>query len=248
MLRSREQVATAIRLEGVGKTYGKGRSAVEALRDVNVDFPEHSFTAVMGPSGSGKSTMIQCAAGLDTPSSGTVYLGDVKLNKLKEPKLTTTRRDQIGFIFQSFNLLPSLNAYQNIILPLKLAGKTPDKQWVQQVIDDVGLSQQMKQRPAELSGGQQQRVAIARALVTRPQVIFADEPTGALDTRTGRDILTLLRRTVDELGQTVIMVTHDPVAASFADRVFFLKDGRLVDELRRPTVDQVAERLIRLEP
>lgn len=238
----------AVRLDGVGKTYGRGKGAVEALRDVHVSFPEGTFTAVMGPSGSGKSTMIQCAAGLDTPSTGTVWLGDITLNKLKEPKLTTTRREHLGFIFQAFNLLPTLNAQQNIILPLKLAGKKPDRVWFDQVVAGVGLTQQLRQRPSELSGGQQQRVAIARALVTRPKVIFADEPTGALDTRTGRDILGLLRQTVDRFGQTVIMVTHDPVAASYADRVLFLKDGRLVDEMHHPTVERVAERLIRLEP
>jgi putative ABC transport system ATP-binding protein len=191
----------------------------------------------MGPSGSGKSTLIQCAAGLDRPTSGRVLLGDVELSRLKEPKLTRTRREHIGFVFQAFNLLPALTAQQNIVLPLRLAKGRVDRAWLDAIVEQVGMSAHLRQRPAELSGGQQQRVAIARA----------DEPTGALDTRTARDILTLLRTTVDSFGQTLIMVTHDPVAASYADRVLFLADGQLVDRMPEPTADAVAARLTRLE-
>jgi putative ABC transport system ATP-binding protein len=237
----------AIELQGLSKTYGKGRHAVTALRDIYQQFPAGSFTAIMGPSGSGKSTLIQCAAGLDKPSTGRVLLGTVELNRIKEPTLTTTRREQIGFIFQAFNLLPSLNARQNIELPIRLAGKRVDRDWINKIVTQVGINDRLKQRPAELSGGQQQRVAIARALAPRPRVVFADEPTGALDTRTARDILELLRHTVDEFGQTMIMVTHDPVAASFSDRVLFLADGQIVDETTDPTADAVAARLTRLE-
>jgi len=231
----------------VTKSYGRGSGAVLALRDVSVAFGERTFTAVMGPSGSGKSTLIQCAAGLDKPSSGSVWLGETELSKLKEPKLTVTRREQIGFIFQAFNLIPSLNTQQNIALPLKLSGQDLDRAWFNQVVDSVGLSGYLKRRPAELSGGQQQRVAIARALVAQPRVVFADEPTGALDTRTSKEILNLLRLTVDQFGQTIIMVTHDPMSASFADRVLFLADGEIVDEMHQPTVERIAARMTRLE-
>jgi putative ABC transport system ATP-binding protein len=237
----------AIQLQGLSKTYGKGKHVVAALREINEQFPQGSFTAIMGPSGSGKSTLIQCAAGLDTPSTGKVLLGSIELNQLKEPTLTITRREQIGFIFQAFNLLPSLNARQNIELPIRLAGKAVDRGWIERIVTQAGIGDRLKQRPAELSGGQQQRVAIARALAPRPRVVFADEPTGALDTRTARAILELLRATVDEFGQTIIMVTHDPVAASFSDRVLFLADGRIVDETDEPTADAVAARLTRLE-
>jgi putative ABC transport system ATP-binding protein len=237
----------AIELRDVQKTYGRGKNAITALHGVSVAFEEGSFTAVMGPSGSGKSTMIQCAAGLDKPGKGKVLLGDIELQKLKEPHLTVTRREQIGFIFQAFNLLPFLNARQNIELPVKLAGGTIDRAWLDQIIAGVGMTDRMKQRPAELSGGQQQRVAIARALACKPRVVFADEPTGALDTRTAKDILGLLRQTVDQMGQTVIMVTHDPLAASYADRVLFLADGRIVTELYRPSIDVIASTLTRLE-
>jgi putative ABC transport system ATP-binding protein len=239
--------AAAIELRDVQKTYGRGKGAVTALHGVSVAFGEGSFTAVMGPSGSGKSTMIQCAAGLDKPSKGKVLLRDVELQKLKEPKLTVTRREQIGFIFQAFNLLPFLTALQNIELPVKLAGGTIDRAWLERIVADVGMTERMRQRPAELSGGQQQRVAIARALACRPRVVFADEPTGALDTRTAKDILGLLRQTVDQMGQTVIMVTHDPLAASYADRVLFLADGHIVSELHRPSIDAIASTLTRLE-
>jgi putative ABC transport system ATP-binding protein len=237
----------AIEIRKVTKSYGRGSGAVLALRNVSVAFGERTFTAVMGPSGSGKSTLIQCAAGLDKPSSGSVWLGETELSKLKEPKLTVTRREQIGFIFQAFNLIPSLNTQQNIALPLKLSGQQLDQVWFNQVVESVGLSDYLKRRPAELSGGQQQRVAIARALVAQPRVVFADEPTGALDTRTSKEILNLLRLTVDQFGQTIIMVTHDPMSASFADRVLFLADGEIVDEMYEPTVERIAARMTRLE-
>jgi putative ABC transport system ATP-binding protein len=237
----------AVRLDRVTKTYGKGAGAVTALRDVTITLPRGSFTAVMGPSGSGKSTFMHCAAGLDRPSSGIVHLGDVDLTRLREPKLTELRRVRVGFVFQAFNLLPSLTAVQNVTLPLRLAGARIDPVWLRAVLDQVGLTDRAGHRPAQLSGGQQQRVAIARALVTRPEVVFADEPTGALDSRTGREVLGLLRQVVDELGQTVVLVTHDPVAASYADRVLFLADGRFVGELAAPTVGRVAEQMTHLE-
>jgi putative ABC transport system ATP-binding protein len=239
---------TAVRLRQVTMTYGKGASAVQALREVTLALPKGSFTAVMGPSGSGKSTLMHCAAGLDRPTSGTVHLGEVELTGLREPRLTVLRRQRVGFVFQAFNLLASLTAVQNITLPLRLAGARPDPAWLRQVLDRVGLTSRAGHRPAQLSGGQQQRVAIARALVTRPEVVFADEPTGALDTRSGREVLGLLRQVVDGLGQTVVMVTHDPVAASYADRVLFLADGRLVGELTGPTAERIAQRMTRLEP
>jgi putative ABC transport system ATP-binding protein len=234
-------------LQQVTKTYGKGASAVHALREVTVALPRGSFTAVMGPSGSGKSTFMHCAAGLDRPTGGTVQLGEVELTALREPNLTRLRRERVGFVFQAFNLLPSLTAAQNVTLPLRLAGLRPDPAWLRQVLDRVGLIGRAGHRPAQLSGGQQQRVAIARALVTRPEVVFADEPTGALDTRTGRTVLGLLREVVDDLGQTVVMVTHDPVAAAYADRVLFLADGRFVGELTDPTAGRIAERMTHLE-
>jgi putative ABC transport system ATP-binding protein len=237
----------ALAVTDLTRTYGRGRQAVHALRGVTEQFPVGSFTAVMGPSGSGKSTLIQCAAGLDKPSTGQVLLGDVQLSRLKEPKLTRTRREHIGFIFQAFNLLPALDARQNIVLPLKLAGGHLDQAWLREIVQRVGMSEHLRQRPAELSGGQQQRVAIARALLARPRVVFADEPTGALDTQTARDILLLLRVTVDALQQTMIMVTHDPVAASYADRVLFLADGVVVDSMLHPSADEIAARLTRLE-
>jgi putative ABC transport system ATP-binding protein len=237
-----------VALRQVTKTYGKGASAVQALREVTVALPKGSFTAVMGPSGSGKSTLMHCAAGLDQPTSGTVHLGEVELTGLREPRLTVLRRQRVGFVFQAFNLLASLTAVQNITLPLRLAGARPDPAWLGQVLDQVGLTSRAGHRPGQLSGGQQQRVAIARALVTRPEVVFADEPTGALDTRSGREVLGLLRQVVDGLGQTVVLVTHDPVAAASADRVLFLADGRLVGELTGPTAERIAERMTRLEP
>jgi putative ABC transport system ATP-binding protein len=240
--------AAAVRLTGVTKRYGKGAGAVTALRDVSIALQTDSFTAVMGPSGSGKSTFMHCAAGLDRPTSGTVHLGDVELSRLREPRLTELRRERVGFVFQAFNLLPSLTAEQNVTLPLRMAGVRADRAWVRGVLDRVGLADRAGHRPAQLSGGQQQRVAIARALAARPDLVFADEPTGALDTRTGREVLGLLRRVVDDLGQTVVMVTHDPVAASYADRVLFLADGRFVGELASPGAEQIAEWMAHLEP
>lgn len=232
----------AVRLHAVTRSYGKGAAAVTALDRVTLDIPKGTFTAVMGPSGSGKSTLLQCTAGLDRPTGGTVLLGDIDLTTLSENKLTLLRRERIGFVFQAFNLLPSLTAEQNVALPLRLAGRRPRRGSVLDVLERVGLRDRAGHRPSELSGGQQQRVALARALVTRPDVLFGDEPTGALDSRTGREVLTLLRDMVDE-GQTVIMVTHDPMAASYADRVLFLADGRVRDALDSPTAERVAERM-----
>ncbi|TDV53869.1 ABC transporter ATP-binding protein [Actinophytocola oryzae] len=238
--------ATAVQLTEVSKVYGRGAASVTALDKVSIALARGSFTAVMGPSGSGKSTFLHCAAGLDRPTSGTVRLGDTDLTRLKEAALTELRRERIGFVFQAYNLLPALNVEQNITLPLRLAGRGADQAWLREVVSRVGLADRLTHLPSELSGGQQQRVAIARALVTRPEVMFADEPTGALDTRTGRQVLTLLRDVVDHFKQTVLMVTHDPVAASFADRVVFLADGRFADSLDRPNPAAVAERMTRL--
>lgn len=237
----------AVALAGVSKVYGRGGSAVTALRDVSVSFGRGSFTAVMGPSGSGKSTLMHCAAGLDRPTSGTVHIGDTDLSTLKEAALTRMRRERVGFVFQAFNLLPALTVGQNVTLPLRLAGRRIDRHWAREVLARVGISELARRRPAALSGGQQQRVAIARALVTRPEVLVADEPTGALDSRTGHEILDLLRAAVDRMGQTVLMVTHDPVAASYADRVVFLSDGRLAGELVDPTIDQIAAHVTHLD-
>ncbi|MEV6822860.1 ABC transporter ATP-binding protein [Nocardiopsis dassonvillei] len=239
--------AWAVRLAGVTKVYGEGAGAVHALREMSIDLPRGGFTALMGPSGSGKSTFLHCAAGLDTPTSGTVYLGETELSGLTEHRLTELRRERAGFVFQAFNLLPSLDVLGNITLPLRLAGKQADPDWLREVIDRVGLSNRTSHRPAQLSGGQQQRVAVARALVTRPEVVFADEPTGALDSRTAADVLTLLRRVVDQTHQTVIMVTHDPVAASYADVVLILADGRIVDSLSAPTVNTITQRVVSAE-
>jgi putative ABC transport system ATP-binding protein len=239
--------ASAVSLSGVTKVYGRGAEVVHALRGVDVDIRPGSFTAVMGPSGSGKSTFLHCAAGLDRPTDGRVVLAGTDIAELSETKLTRMRRTRVGFVFQAFNLVASLTAEQNVTLPLRLAGERPNRAWVREVLGRVGLRDRAKHRPAQLSGGQQQRVAIARALVTRPDVLFADEPTGALDTRTGREVLTLLREVVDAYGHTVVMVTHDPVAASYADRVLFLADGRLVDTLEAPTAELVADRMIRME-
>ena len=237
----------AVALHGVSKVYRSRSGAVAALRDVSVDLPAGTFTAVMGPSGSGKSTLLQCAAGLDRPTSGEVYLSGQPLGKLSETKLTLLRRERIGFVFQSFNLLPSLTAELNVALPLRLAGRRPSRQQVRAVLATVGLADRARHRPAQLSGGQQQRVAIARALIAKPDVLFADEPTGALDSTTGREVLGLLRGLVDRERQTIVMVTHDAVAASYADRVVFLADGRLVDELVAPTPQSVAARMTGLE-
>ncbi|WP_123669817.1 ABC transporter ATP-binding protein [Actinocorallia herbida] len=244
--RVRAATGHAVALDGVSKVYGKGRRAVAALRDVTVGLPRGRFTAVMGPSGSGKSTFLHCAAGLDRVSSGKVRLGATDLTRMDEKRLTILRRERIGFVFQAFNLVPSLTVRDNVTLPLRLAGARIDRERVREILARVGLEGRAGHRPGELSGGQQQRVAIARALVADPEVLFGDEPTGALDTMTAREVLTLLRRTVDELGQTVVMVTHDPVAASYADAVLFLADGRIVDTLAAPTAGQVADRMTKL--
>ena len=233
----------AARTEDAVKVYGKGGTEVRALDGVTVGLPAGRFTAIMGPSGSGKSTLMHCLAGLDTLTSGQVFLGDIELGTLSDKQLTKVRREHIGFVFQSFNLLPTLTAYENITLPMALAGRRPDKQWVREIVDTVGLTQRLKHRPSELSGGQQQRVAVARALASRPALVFADEPTGNLDSRTGGEILSFMRSAVDELGQTIVMVTHDASAASYADTVLFLEDGRIVDSMAAPTPDRILDRM-----
>jgi putative ABC transport system ATP-binding protein len=225
------------------KRYGAGDTAVTALDDVTVQFLRGSFTAIMGPSGSGKSTLMHVAAGLDTLTSGEVVIGGQPLSELTDNHLTRVRRDRLGFVFQSFNLIPTLTAYENITLPIRLAGRRIDEPWVRQLVEMVGLTDRVDHRPSELSGGQQQRVAVARALATRPELVFADEPTGNLDSRTGTEILEFLRRAVREMGQTVVMVTHDPVAASFADHVLFLADGRIVDQLEDPNPRRILDRM-----
>jgi putative ABC transport system ATP-binding protein len=231
----------AARAEGVSKFYGSGDAAVAALDSVHVGLDQGRFTAIMGPSGSGKSTLLHMLAGLDRPTSGEVYLGDTEITSLNDKALTLLRRDRIGFIFQSFNLLPTMTAAENIVLPMRIAGRKPDDHWVASIVETVGLSGRLGHRPTELSGGQQQRVAAARALASRPDIVFADEPTGALDSRSGTDLLGFLRGAVDELGQTVVMVTHDPTAAGYADRVIFLADGHIVDEMHTPTAEQVLD-------
>ncbi|WP_051969821.1 ABC transporter ATP-binding protein [Kitasatospora azatica] len=233
----------AARVEEAVKIYGIGDTEVRALDHVSVDFPAERFTAIMGPSGSGKSTLMHCAAGLDTLTAGAAYLGDTELTGLTDRRLTLLRRERIGFVFQAFNLVPTLTVPENITLPLDLAGATPDQAWLTSLIDVIGLGDRLRHRPTELSGGQQQRVAVARALAARPEVVFADEPTGNLDSRTGAEVLGLLRRAVDEMAQTVVMVTHDPSAAAHADQVLFLADGRLVDTMAAPTADRVLDRM-----
>ncbi|MFI8180916.1 ABC transporter ATP-binding protein [Actinacidiphila glaucinigra] len=240
---SGERTAVAARALQVTKAYGSGETRVVALDAVDVDIDRGRFTAIMGPSGSGKSTLMHCLAGLDTVSDGRIWVGETEITQLKDKKLTQLRRDKIGFIFQAYNLLPTLNAAENITLPMDIAGRKADPQWLQRVVETVGLAGRLKHRPGQLSGGQQQRVAVARALAARPEIIFGDEPTGNLDSRAGAEILGFLRRSVDELGQTIVMVTHDPVAASYADRVLYLADGRIVDEMRDPTADSVLERM-----
>ncbi|MCX5382015.1 ABC transporter ATP-binding protein [Streptomyces sp. NBC_00083] len=235
--------AVAARAIELSKVYGTGETQVVALDQVTVDFRQGEFTAIMGPSGSGKSTLMHCVAGLDSFSSGAVRIGDTELGSLKDKQLTQLRRDKIGFIFQAFNLLPTLTALENITLPMDIAGRKPNKEWLDQVISMVGLSDRLGHRPTQLSGGQQQRVAVARALASQPEIIFGDEPTGNLDSRSGAEVLGFLRNSVRELGQTVVMVTHDPVAASYADRVIFLADGRIVDEMLRPSADGVLDRM-----
>ena len=225
------------------KIYGKGDAEVRALDGVTVEFATGQFTAIMGPSGSGKSTLMHCLAGLDSVTSGEVWLGDVNLAPLGEKEKTRARRDNVGFIFQAFNLVPTLTAAENITLPLDIAGRTVDREWMDLIVQTVGLRDRLSHKPTELSGGQQQRVAAARALVSRPKVVFADEPTGALDSNSGTELLTFMRRAVDEFGQTMVMVTHDPIAASYASRVVFLADGRIVDDLSDPTPDAVLDRI-----
>jgi putative ABC transport system ATP-binding protein len=237
----------AVLAENLVKEYGSGEAAVRALDGVSVGFARGAFTAIMGPSGSGKSTLMHCLAGLDTADEGVIRVGDVEVTRLSDKQLTLLRRERIGFIFQAFNLLPTLTAEQNILLPLELAGRTPDRPWFDHVVDTVGLRPRLSHRPSELSGGQQQRVACARALVSRPEVIFADEPTGNLDSGSSAEVLSFLRASVREMGQTIVMVTHDPVAASYADRVVFLRDGRITSELYGPTPDGVLDALKRLE-
>ena len=225
----------------VHRRFGQGEAAVDALAGVTLDLPAGAFTAIMGPSGSGKSTLMHILAGLDQPTSGTVAIDGTELSQLDDKKLTLLRRDQIGFIFQSFNLLPTLTAAENIELPIRIAGRKPDALWIKSVVETVGLTDRLGHRPSELSGGQQQRVAAARALASRPQVVFADEPTGALDSRSGAELLGFLRKAVQEMGQTVVMVTHDANAAAYADRVLFLADGNIVDEMQDPTADRVLD-------
>ena len=237
----------AARADSVWKVYGSGEAQVTALRGVTVELRRAEYTAIMGPSGSGKSTLMHCLAGLDTVTRGDVFVGDTRLTGLSDAALTRLRREQVGFIFQQFNLLPTLTAAENIMLPLNIAGKKPDQQWYDRVIDTVGLRDRLGHRPTQLSGGQQQRVACARALVSRPEVIFADEPTGNLDSRSGAEVLGFLRNSVREFGQTIVMVTHDPNAAAYADRVIFLADGAIVTELQAPTADAVLDTMKRLD-
>ena len=239
--------AVAARAEQVVKAYGSGEARVTALESVDVEIDRSRFTAIMGPSGSGKSTLMHCLAGLDQVTSGRIFIGDAELSSMKDKELTRLRRDRVGFIFQSFNLLPTLNALENITLPMDIAGHRPDRAWLDRVIDTVGMSARLKHRPGQLSGGQQQRVAVARALASRPEIIFGDEPTGNLDSRAGAEVLGFLRRSVDELGQTIVMVTHDPGAAAYADRVLFLADGRIVDEMTDPTAEAVLDRMRRFD-
>ena len=236
----------AARVVGLSKTYGTGEAVVRALDDVTVDLYAGEFTAVMGPSGSGKSTLMHVCAALDQPTSGEVLIGGASIGSMSDKQLTLLRRQEIGFVFQSFNLVPTLSAEENITLPLAIAGKKPDAEWFDQVISTVGLGGRLKHKPNELSGGQQQRVAVARALVRRPRIVFADEPTGNLDSRAGAEVLQLLRDSVDTHGQTVVMVTHDPVAAAYTDRVVFLADGRVVDEVREPDREGVLEIMARM--
>jgi putative ABC transport system ATP-binding protein len=235
----------AARTEEAVKIYGNGQVEVRALDRVTVEFIAGRYTAIMGPSGSGKSTLLHCAAGLDTLTSGKAYIGDADLSTLSDQRLTILRRDRVGFVFQAFNLVPTLTAADNITLPLLLAGRKGDQDWIDKVIQTMGIGNRLRHRPQEMSGGQQQRVAVARALASRPDIIFADEPTGNLDSRAGAEVLTFMRRAVDEMGQTIVMVTHDPIAASYADRIVFLADGRIVDEMLHPSAERVLERMKR---
>jgi putative ABC transport system ATP-binding protein len=227
------------------KVYGKDETRVTALDRVTVTFPRGVFTAIMGPSGSGKSTLLHCSAGLDRLTSGRAFIGDADLSTLNDHELTLLRRDRVGFVFQAFNLIPTVTAAENIVLPLRLAGRKPDQAWMDEVVTTMGICDRLSHHPSELSGGEQQRVAVARALVTRPQITFADEPTGNLDSHAGAEVLSFLRLAVDEMQQTIVMVTHDPQAASAADRILFLADGRVVDEMEGPTPNRVLERMKR---
>lgn len=242
-----DEASVAAETVDLTKVYGEAESEVRAVDGITLAVPSGSYTAVMGPSGSGKSTLLHCLAGLDRPTSGTVRIGGTDLASLKDKELTELRRERVGFVFQAFNLVPTLTAKENIVLPLRLGRRDPDPGWFDAVIGSLSLGDRLGHRPAELSGGQQQRVAVARALVTRPQLVFGDEPTGNLDRSSGQELLTLLRRSVDELDQTIVMVTHDPAAAATADRVWFLADGRVVDELTAPTVDGVLDLIRALE-
>ena len=238
--------AIAARAVDLVKVYGSGDTSVRALDQVSVAFPTGRFSAIMGPSGSGKSTLMHCLAGLDRVTSGEAFIGDVDITRLNDNHLTLLRRDKVGFVFQSFNLVPRLDALENITLPMAIAGRKPDQAWLDHVIDTIGLRDRLAHRPSELSGGQQQRVAAARALASRPAIIFADEPTGNLDSRSGAEVLGFLRRSVREMGQTIVMVTHDPAAASYADRVVFLADGEVVGEMSEPAADSVLDRMKQL--
>lgn len=240
-------IEVAAHAEQLVKQYGTGEAAVRALDDVSIQFEKGRFTAIMGPSGSGKSTLMHCMAGLDTPSSGRTFIGDTELSQMKDKQLTALRRDRLGFVFQSFNLVPTLNARENITLPVDIAGRKVDDAWFTEVTTRLGLDHRLGHRPSELSGGQQQRVAVARALISRPEIIFGDEPTGNLDSNSSAEVLDILRTSVTELGQTVVIVTHDPKAASYADRVVFLADGKLVEEITEPTTEKILSVMARIE-
>jgi putative ABC transport system ATP-binding protein len=246
-MQTEQRTNVAARAVDLTKQYGSGDARVVALDAVSVEFERAAFTAIMGPSGSGKSTLLHCMAGLDAPTSGTVFIGDIDLTSLSEKQLTLLRREKVGFVFQTFNLVPTLTAAENITLPLDIAGQRPETAWFDQVVDTVGLRDRLSHRPSELSGGQQQRVAGARALVSRPEIVYADEPTGNLDSRSGAELLGFLRDAVDEHRQTIVMVTHDPTAAGYADRIVFLADGRIVNEMLEPTAQKVLDRMKSLE-
>jgi putative ABC transport system ATP-binding protein len=246
-MQTEQRTDVAARAVDLTKQYGSGDARVVALDAVSVEFERAAFTAIMGPSGSGKSTLLHCMAGLDAPTSGTVFIGDIDLTSLSEKQLTLLRREKVGFVFQTFNLVPTLTAAENITLPLDIAGQRPETAWFDQVVDTVGLRDRLSHRPSELSGGQQQRVAGARALVSRPEIVYADEPTGNLDSRSGAELLGFLRDAVDEHRQTIVMVTHDPTAAAYADRIVFLADGRIVNEMLEPTAQKVLDRMKSLE-
>ncbi len=233
----------AARINGGVKIYGEGNAQVTALRDVTEEFAPAQFTAIMGPSGSGKSTLLHCLAGLDDLTEGSVYIGDVELGSLKDKELTQLRRERVGFVFQAFNLIPTLTAQENIVLPLSIAGTKPDRAWLEQVVDVLGLSDRLTHRPSELSGGQQQRVAAARAMISKPDIIFADEPSGNLDSKSGAELLDFMRRAVKEFGQTIVMVTHDPNSAAYAERILFLDDGAVVDTMTDPTAARILEQM-----